>query len=150
MAEPPPATGLFRLAGVGFEYAPGVEALAAVDLQIDRGERLAILGANGSGKSTLLKVLAGLAQPTQGTVEAFGERIDDGALRDEATAQRFRRRVGMSFRAPTLSSSTPPCATRSPLGRCTSICRATRSWRASTIRWPCSVSARWPSGRRTI
>jgi cobalt/nickel transport system ATP-binding protein len=90
---------LFRLTGVGYEYAPGVAALAAVDLQIDRGERLAILGANGSGKSTLLKVLAGLAQPTQGTVEAFGERIDDGALKDEATAQRFRRRVGMVFQS---------------------------------------------------
>ncbi len=90
---------LFRLAGVGYDYAAGVEALAAVDLAVDRGERLAILGANGSGKSTLLKVLAGLVEPTHGTVEAFGERIDAGALKDEATAQRFRRRVGMVFQS---------------------------------------------------
>ncbi len=90
---------VFRLAGVGYEYGPGIEALAAVDLAVDRGERLGILGANGSGKSTLLKVIAGLVQPTHGTVAAFGRRIDDGALHDEATAQAFRRRVGIVFQS---------------------------------------------------
>ena len=90
---------LFRLVGVGYDYSPGVEALAAVDLAVNRGERLAILGANGSGKSTLLKVLAGLVEPTRGTVEAFGARLDGGALRDEVTAQGFRRRVGMVFQS---------------------------------------------------
>jgi cobalt/nickel transport system ATP-binding protein len=47
----------------------------------------------------LLKLLAGLVEPTRGTVEAFGARIDGGALRDEATAQGFRRRVGMVFQS---------------------------------------------------
>ncbi|MGZ4199668.1 MAG: energy-coupling factor ABC transporter ATP-binding protein, partial [Thermoleophilia bacterium] len=79
-------TAVFRLTGVGYRYGPGVEALA-------------VLGANGSGKSTLLKVLAGLAEPTQGEVEAFGERLSGGALSDAAAAQRFRRRVGMVFQS---------------------------------------------------
>jgi len=90
---------VFGLSGVGYAYGAGVEALAAVDLRVDRGERLAVLGANGSGKSTLLKVLAGLVEPTSGTVEAFGARIDGGALGDATVAQRFRRRVGMVFQS---------------------------------------------------
>ena len=98
-ADPLPAKAVFRLTSVGYEYAGGVEALADVDLVIDPGERLAILGANGSGKSTLLKVLAGLAEPTHGAVQAFGERVSGGALTDEAVARRFRRRVGMVFQS---------------------------------------------------
>jgi cobalt/nickel transport system ATP-binding protein len=81
-----PDAAVFRLAGVGYAYAAGVEALA-------------VLGANGSGKSTLLKVLAGLVEPTSGTVRAFGARIDGGALGDETFAQGFRRRVGMVFQS---------------------------------------------------
>jgi len=48
---PERATALFRLAGVGFEYAPGSRRSPRSIWRSTRGERLAILGANGSGKS---------------------------------------------------------------------------------------------------
>jgi putative ABC transport system ATP-binding protein len=63
--------------------APPVEALKDVDLTIERGELLAILGPSGSGKSTLLHLVGTLDQPTSGSVEVLGRdvsRLDDGRL----------------------------------------------------------------------
>ena len=48
-------------------------ALKGVDIEIKRGQTVGLVGRNGSGKSTLLQILAGILQPTEGTVEAHGE-----------------------------------------------------------------------------
>jgi len=52
------------------------KALWGVSLDVQEGEMVSIIGANGAGKSTLLNTVAGLFQPTSGTVCLFGERID--------------------------------------------------------------------------
>jgi putative ABC transport system ATP-binding protein len=81
-------------------------ALRSIDLVVERGTFVAIMGPSGSGKSTLLNVLAGLDRPTAGEVWLDGERIDD---RSEADLARLRRRkVGFVFQSfnliPTLSA----------------------------------------------
>ena len=88
---------MFALEDVSFSYADGVPALAGVSLRVERGERIAILGANGSGKSTLIKLLDSLIFAQQGRFEAFGSAITEAAMREDAFAHRFRRRVGFIF-----------------------------------------------------
>ncbi len=59
---------LLSLVGVGKRFVSGTEALARVDLAIGAGEFLALLGPSGCGKSTLLRLVAGLAEPSDGTL----------------------------------------------------------------------------------
>ena len=78
-------------------YLGRFAALDGVDLQVRRGETLALLGANGCGKSTLLKVLDGLLFPDAGTFTAFGETVTEDKLEDEQFNRGFRSRVGFVF-----------------------------------------------------
>ncbi|MCK6446400.1 MAG: ABC transporter ATP-binding protein [Planctomycetes bacterium] len=60
---------------VAYEYQNGVRALDGAALELERGELVAVIGPNGSGKSTLLRCLAGLIEPSSGTVEVDGEAV---------------------------------------------------------------------------
>ncbi|HLG01102.1 MAG TPA: ATP-binding cassette domain-containing protein [Acidimicrobiia bacterium] len=62
---------LLRCSSVDVAYGP-VQVLFGVDLEIQRGELVALLGTNGAGKSTLLKAISGLHKPRRGTVELDG------------------------------------------------------------------------------
>ena len=74
-----------------------VKALDGVDLNIQQGEFVAIVGTSGSGKSTLLHMLGGLDRPTSGTVIMDGKDIF--ALKDEALTIFRRRKIGFVFQA---------------------------------------------------
>lgn len=75
-----PADARVRLSGVGHVYSDGSpwahRALAGVDLSIDAGESVFVIGRNGSGKSTLAWILAGLLVPSEGAAELEGVPLD--------------------------------------------------------------------------
>jgi len=84
-----------------------VQALAGVDLTVDAGEFVAVMGASGSGKSTLLHIIGGLDRCESGDVVVAGEDLN--ALRDRALTLFRRRRVGVVFQffnlIPTLTAA---------------------------------------------
>jgi len=88
----------FELHGIRFVYGRRQVALDGIDLRIERGERVVLLGANGSGKSTLLKLLDGIVAPSGGTMRALGRDIS--AVAGGQDAFRFHREVGLVFQDP--------------------------------------------------
>ncbi len=84
--------GLARRFGSGDTV---VDALRGVDLDLDGGRFIAIMGPSGSGKSTLMHILAGLDRPTGGTVWIDG--VDIGGLDDKRLTLLRREKVGFVF-----------------------------------------------------
>lgn len=74
-----------------------VKALDGVDLKVEQGEFVSIVGTSGSGKSTLLHMLGGLDYPTEGSVFVDGKDIS--LLKDDALAIFRRRKIGFVFQS---------------------------------------------------
>ena len=93
------AEALIKFVDVSFSYSSdsehGLEALTGINLEIDDGEFVAVLGHNGSGKSTLAKHINALLVPTSGTVFVAG--ID---TQDADRLWEIRQNVGMVFQNP--------------------------------------------------
>lgn len=85
---------------VHYRYYGKIPALVGVNLRVQQGERLAVIGANGSGKSTLLQVMAALIHPDSGSVRFRGEVVSKEALRNKGFLRYFRERVGYVFQDP--------------------------------------------------
>jgi putative ABC transport system ATP-binding protein len=97
----PAAAGkaLIELEGVGMTYPgpPPVEALKPVDLRIDEGEYVAIVGPSGSGKSTLLNLLGLLDAPTAGTYRLDGR--DTSTMKEAHRTQLRAEKIGFIFQS---------------------------------------------------
>jgi len=89
------ARAIVMLRGVGREYAGDVKALRDVDLDIHRGELVAIIGPSGSGKTTMLNVMGTLDRPSTGQVVVDG--LDVAELSDRELSALRARRIGFVF-----------------------------------------------------
>jgi phosphonate transport system ATP-binding protein len=85
---------VIRVRGLRHDYAGVPRALDGVDLDIARGEFVALIGPSGAGKSTLLRCLNGLVSPTAGDVRIGGETVTGAS---PAALRRVRARVGFVF-----------------------------------------------------
>ncbi len=89
---------LVRVSDVHKSFTRGgekIEVLQGLDVEVGRGEFLALMGPSGSGKSTLLNLLGGLDRPTAGAIEIDGVRID--TLSESKLAAWRARHVGFVF-----------------------------------------------------
>jgi len=92
------AAPLLRLDGVSMQYGAGetsVTALSGIDLTVERGELVAIMGASGSGKSTLLTIAGGLTVPTSGEVIIDGHWVSELSVKQLAALR--RKTLGFVF-----------------------------------------------------
>jgi len=76
-------TPVVRVSNLWFAYN-GLEALRGIDLTVNKGEIVALMGRNGSGKTTLLRHLVGLLRPQRGSIELWGEDSKQKATEDIA------------------------------------------------------------------
>ena len=91
---------MIDIAGLRKTYLMGEETVAAldgVDLHIDRGEHIAVVGPSGSGKSTLMNIVGGLDRPDGGTYAFQGEEV--ATFDDDELADFRNRRIGFVFQS---------------------------------------------------
>lgn len=92
-------TAVVRLSGISVTYPgpPPVQALKSIDLSVERGEHVTIVGPSGSGKSTLLNVIGLLDRPTEGVYELDG--VAESRLSEADRAALRGKQIGFVFQS---------------------------------------------------
>ena len=91
MADHPMRRNHLLIENIMKDYGGPEPALKSVSLDVSEGEFLALLGPSGCGKTTLLKIIAGLEEPTQGSMALAGEGLD--------TIPTYKRDIGIVFQS---------------------------------------------------
>ena len=76
-----------------YKYHNGTVAIENINMQINRGEKVAVIGSNGAGKSTLLSHFNGLKEPTSGEILIEGQKMEY----DKPSLMKIRQKVGVVF-----------------------------------------------------
>ncbi|BAH07259.1 energy-coupling factor ABC transporter ATP-binding protein [Clostridium kluyveri] len=87
---------MIDISNVSYSYS-GIPALKDINLHINKGEAVALLGANGSGKSTLLKLINGIVFPDSGSYKFNNEEITHAKLQDTKFSKLFHQKIGFVF-----------------------------------------------------
>jgi phosphonate transport system ATP-binding protein len=87
-------TSVIAIENLTHSYKAGVPVLRGVDLRVEAGEMVGLIGLSGAGKSTLLRCVNGLVTPTSGSCRVMGEEVK---VLPEAQRRLLRRRIGMIF-----------------------------------------------------
>ena len=90
---------IFSFEHVSYKYTDGTMALKNINLSIEYGKKIAIVGNNGAGKSTLFLLLNGIIKPTNGNVLYKGRKLSY----NRKDIRELRQQVGIVFQNPTLS-----------------------------------------------
>lgn len=119
LAEGPLRSIMLRLDNVALRYDDGPEVLRDLNLALERGDFMFLMGPTGAGKTSLLRLLGLLHMPCRGEFTLFGRKVA-GLQRDELAA--LRRRVGIVFQDVRLldhcrRSTTSPCRSGSMAAR---------------------------------
>jgi putative ABC transport system ATP-binding protein len=92
-----PARPMLELIGLHKRFGPDREVLAGIDMRLEAGERVALLGESGVGKSTLLNLIAGLERPDAGAILLAGQPVH--TMSQDAAAAMRAREIGFVFQA---------------------------------------------------
>jgi cobalt/nickel transport system ATP-binding protein len=90
------AKAVLSTENLGFTYPDGTEAIKNINISIEKGEKVAIIGSNGAGKSTLFSHFNGLNEPTEGLIKIDGKPI----VYKKKELMKVRQKVGFVFQKP--------------------------------------------------
>jgi cobalt/nickel transport system ATP-binding protein len=88
---------IFTLKNIEYSYIKEKPALTNINLSVNEGEILSVIGSNGSGKSTLLHLLCGLFFPSKGTIEYKGKPFNEASFKQPEFNRQFRSSIGYVF-----------------------------------------------------
>ena len=138
--ECPPGDGRVRFEGVSFEYAPGRRVLEDIDLELEPGRTVALIGHTGSGKTTLVSLVPRFYDATAGRVTVDGVDVRDLKIPRSGTRSRSSRRTRSCSRPP--SSRTSRSASTAQRRKRS---RTPPGWHRRTSSSPCSPTVTRPS-----